>query len=152
MCDLNEGKLKTTQFSCRLCLSHYLFLCFRVTWRSSEGLGLILFPPRSEKSLIFLYFHFIFLIERLWNVLALSLGSLNLVTLIQGKIPSEQKWIDDQICIFASQSVFVCGTCNLGKNPYLPWRQAQMNTNFLPKFSEANNLCINVFYIKPFFR
>ena len=69
-----------------------------------------------------------------------------------GKIPSEQKWIDDQICIFASQSVFVCGTCNLGKNPYLPWRQAQMNTNFLPKFSEANNLCINVFYIKPFFR
>ena len=152
MCDLNEGKLKTTQFSCRLCLSHYRFLCFRVTWRSSEGLGLILFPPRSEKSLIFLYFHFIFLIERLWNVLALSLWSLNLVTLIQGKISSEQQWIDDQICIFASQSVFVCGTCNLGKNPYLPWRQVQMNTNFLPKFSEASNLCINVFYIKPFFR
>ena len=110
------------------------------------GLGLILFPPRSEKSLIFLYFHFIFLIERLWNMLTLSLWSLNLVTLIQGKIPSEQQWIDDQICIFALQSVFVCDTCNLGKNPCLPWRQVQMNTIFLLKFSEANNWYINIFY------
>ena len=59
--------------------------------------------------------------------------------------------VDHQICIFALQSVFVCGMCNIGKNPCLLRRQAQMNAFFLLKFSLANDLYINIFYFITFY-
>ena len=89
------------------------------------------FHQEVKITLFFLYFHFIFLIERLWNMLALSLSQSRDPDTGENSLTTTMDW--HQICIFALQSVFVWGMCNIGKNPCLLQRQAQMNAIFFSK-------------------